>query len=320
MAHYCSTSFRMKTCNIVGLQTKIHDLINYPASISAFVASWFTPSSLFLFVNLVIGTIAITSRFATSKRPHDHEPSSSPSPHLVRSSSLLERFRSFHFIHYNKNDTAFPETEYLQPQLLRTPSLLERVKSFNFGLYNNNCYEPNGPELTDPVTVRPDEDPTTQSQLARTPSLLERLKSINFSSLCRSESIKAEREVEVEDDAPEPKSDRDSGNLVRRSKSETERESPARFPAKMKKSASEKAASRRREEGEEEEEVRVVERRRPETARGETRNGEGSGTASFGEDEAVDEKADDFINKFKQQLRLQRLDSILRYREMLTGN
>lgn len=40
-------------------------------------------------------------------------------------------------------------------------------------------------------------------------------------------------------------------------------------------------------------------------------------TVPYGEDEAVDRKADDFINKFRQQLKLQRLDSILRYKEML---
>lgn len=39
--------------------------------------------------------------------------------------------------------------------------------------------------------------------------------------------------------------------------------------------------------------------------------------SSFGEDEAVDKRADDFINKFRQQLKLQRLHSILRYKEML---
>jgi hypothetical protein len=31
----------------------------------------------------------------------------------------------------------------------------------------------------------------------------------------------------------------------------------------------------------------------------------------------VDERADDFINKFRQQLQLQRLNSLLNYKEML---
>ncbi|KAK7388198.1 hypothetical protein VNO78_23007 [Psophocarpus tetragonolobus] len=36
------------------------------------------------------------------------------------------------------------------------------------------------------------------------------------------------------------------------------------------------------------------------------------------EDEEVDAKADDFINRFKKQLRLQRIDSLLRYRGDMT--
>lgn len=36
-------------------------------------------------------------------------------------------------------------------------------------------------------------------------------------------------------------------------------------------------------------------------------------------DEEVDAKADDFISKFKQQLKLQRLESIVRYNEMVKG-
>ncbi|THG08564.1 hypothetical protein TEA_015924 [Camellia sinensis var. sinensis] len=34
-------------------------------------------------------------------------------------------------------------------------------------------------------------------------------------------------------------------------------------------------------------------------------------------DEQVDAKADDFINRFRQQLKLQRLDSIRRYKDMI---
>ncbi|MCI23771.1 hypothetical protein A2U01_0044953 [Trifolium medium] len=35
------------------------------------------------------------------------------------------------------------------------------------------------------------------------------------------------------------------------------------------------------------------------------------------EEKEVDAKADDFIKRFKQQLRMERLDSILRYRDIL---
>eukprot|EP00262_Sarcandra_glabra_P004803 TRINITY_DN16045_c0_g1_i1.p2 TRINITY_DN16045_c0_g1~~TRINITY_DN16045_c0_g1_i1.p2 ORF type:complete len:205 (-),score=45.97 TRINITY_DN16045_c0_g1_i1:58-672(-) len=78
---------------------------------------------------------------------------------------------------------------------------------------------------------------------------------------------------------------------------------PAKKPEKLKKSASEKLTF-----GHFEEEEEIVFVRRPETMK-ETRH--------VGDDEEVDAKADDFINRFKQQLKLQRLDSIIRYKDML---
>eukprot|EP00261_Vitis_vinifera_P038150 XP_019079393.1 PREDICTED: disease resistance protein At4g27190 isoform X4 [Vitis vinifera] len=49
------------------------------------------------------------------------------------------------------------------------------------------------------------------------------------------------------------------------------------------------------------------------------REGNAKATVAKGDDddEEVDAKADDFINKFKQQLKLQRLDSTIRYKEMI---
>ena len=86
------------------------------------------------------------------------------------------------------------------------------------------------------------------------------------------------------------------GQVVRRSKSDKGVGAPERQQEKMKKSVSEKSAL---------DENDVVRRRE---------------NASSGDDEEVDAKADDFINRFKQQLRLQRLDSLLRYRELLKRN
>lgn len=72
----------------------------------------------------------------------------------------------------------------------------------------------------------------------------------------------------------------------------------AKLPAKMKKSASLKSAFGHFEE------VEIVEARRPATVR------ERGTAAAAAADEGVDAKADDFINRFKQQLKLQRLNSI----------
>ncbi|MED6216465.1 hypothetical protein PIB30_008166 [Stylosanthes scabra] len=248
------------------------------ASVTFLIASWLTPSSLFIFVNLVIGTIAITSRFGNSPKEHDElQHHHHQWPQLARSPSLLQRFRSFKLAHqYTHDDPPLLQepAEFTQPQLVRTPSLLERVRSFNFTLHKNETTE----EETDQAqaqaqTNQPEfEEPATnheKPQLSRTPSLLQRLQSINLSRLYRGE----------EEQEPEA-----SGS------------DPGR------KSASER--------GRNEEDEEAVERRRPATTR------ESGGD----EDSEVDAKADDFINRFKKQLRLQRVDSILRYRQMLTAN
>lgn len=81
-------------------------------------------------------------------------------------------------------------------------------------------------------------------------------------------------------------------------------EVPEKLARKMKKSASSRSAfSHFKEED-------IVESRRPATVRE-------SKVAAADDDVEVDAKADDFINKFKQQLKLQRLDSIMRYKEVI---
>ncbi|XLS52882.1 hypothetical protein HN51_013559, partial [Arachis hypogaea] len=73
------------------------------ASVTLLIASWLTPSSLFIFVNLVIGTIAITSRFTSShnNRIQEHELQHP----FTRSPSLLQRVRSFRLTHQYTYDT-----------------------------------------------------------------------------------------------------------------------------------------------------------------------------------------------------------------------
>ncbi|KAG6431696.1 hypothetical protein SASPL_109778 [Salvia splendens] len=140
--------------------------------------------------------------------------------------------------------------------------------------------------------------------LVRVPSFLERVKSFNRSSYLSPQPEPPAREVEQ---PPHPDAaareihhapdaaarGTDAPSHVVRTKSEAVvRAALAARP--LQKSASERISILR---GEEEEE----ERRRPATVR-ERRGG----------DEEVDEKADEFINNFRQQLKLQRMDSILR--------
>ncbi|GLT79083.1 hypothetical protein SLA2020_505900 [Shorea laevis] len=361
----------------------------------ASLTSWLTPSSLFLVLNIVIGTILLISRFTTSIRPpyhyhqpgpdygapsllervksfdfssynykydhlnheapfvhpsepqytappplertpsflervksldfsfykydhlnheapfvHPSEPQYTAPPPLERTPSFLERVKSFDFSFY-KYDHSNHEAPFVHlseqqhtapPPLERTPSFLERVKSINFSLYNfapscseTDCVSHQQPEYEGPQPDSP--------QLSRTPSFLERVKSIT--SFYRSNSIKGNPETEF---PPQPETDSGTDMIrehspVHRSKSESQ-VTQSCLPEKIKKSASEN--SRHKEDDEE------VERRRPQKVRMEK-------TESFGESSDVDAKADDFINSFKQQLKLQRLDSLLRYREMFKG-
>ncbi|KAK3014729.1 hypothetical protein RJ639_008399 [Escallonia herrerae] len=184
------------------------------------------------------------------------------------------------------------------PQLARAPSLLDRVRSINLSLHK---YDQPEPFTFDSRNPDPQNDPP---QLVRAPSFLERVKSINLSSF----------KFETFDPSPpdthhtdrESDSNQASDHHVTRSKSDRSGETPGRAQGKMKKSASASFVDGVM-EGEQAEEA---DRRWPATVRG----GE---AASWGEDEGVDAKADDFINRFKQQLKLQRLDSLLRYQEML---
>ncbi|XLQ99937.1 hypothetical protein S83_066136 [Arachis hypogaea] len=79
------------------------------ASVTLLIASWLTPSSLFIFVNLVIGTIAITSRFTSShnNRIQEHELQHP----FTRSPSLLQRVRSFRLTHQYTYDTTLSTAE-----------------------------------------------------------------------------------------------------------------------------------------------------------------------------------------------------------------
>lgn len=180
--------------------------------------------------------------------------------------------------------------------LARAPSLLQRVKSIDyFSFYKF-------PPTQQPENTTQEHDPP---QLERAPSLLERVRSINFSSLYYSSEPEGTTQRPPDqtgsDADPGTGHDHDHDHHVTRTQSEHMVKATKR-QVKMKKSASEKAVSL---DLAEEEEREKVERRRPATTRASEK------TVLIG-DEEVDAKADDFINRFKLQLKLQRLESLLR--------
>ncbi|KAI5393505.1 pathogen-associated molecular patterns-induced protein A70 [Lathyrus oleraceus] len=276
--------------------------------------SWFTPTVFFLLLQLVIATIYITSTLANATHKHHHQ-----------------------------QDPNFPQ----QQQLFRSPSVLQRLKSINLYSYQNyNRSQHEQHHTPQPQTYHNEQHHTPQPQtyeneihvpqLARSPSVLQRLKSINLYSYFPTQPFTTKLEntnVEVKESEENDvlgeirdnlggnkeeeghhvsleevfmKLQGQGGNFAR-THSDTKPDSgevPVKLSRKMKKSASNKSAFSHFKEDD------IVESRRPATVKE-------AKAAAMDEDELVDSKADDFINKFKQQLKLQRIDSIMRYKNMV---
>ncbi|CAL5429276.1 unnamed protein product [Camellia sinensis] len=160
--------------------------------------------------------------------------------------------------------------------------------------------------------------------LPKSPSVLQRLRSINNLYTSRSQDFSPNQNPDSESPKSETHQNSQQTHFeedysrsldqvyhhhVNRSNSDTNPASgelPEKLPAKIRKSASAKSTFAHFEEDE------IVEARRPATVK------EGRVSTEAVEDEQVDAKADDFINRFKQQLKLQRLDSIIRYKDMIS--
>ncbi|XP_023535532.1 uncharacterized protein LOC111796947 [Cucurbita pepo subsp. pepo] len=315
-------------------------------SIWTSVNSWFTPTVLFVVLNLVIGTIAIASNLGGPQGPTQRRPSDPDHPqYLQRSPSMLQRLKSINLYAYRSEEPATvfekpPETDtryanFEHPQLVRSPSVLQRLK-FSF-----SGYKPEESFQSPPPETVFDKSPGIDThygnfehpQLVRSPSMLQRLK-FNFYGSKSEESFESpppsvpavqkiedvqirrredeSKRVEEEEDEDDEQSMEEvysklHGDHFTRTKSDTmpsAGEFPTKLARKMKKSASSKSAFSHFEADE------IVESRRPATVK------EGKEKMTEIDDE-VDAKADDFINKFKQQLKLQRLESILKYKEIV---
>lgn len=319
----------------------VEESVSFIPSIWASMNSWFTPTVLFVFLNIMIGTIAITSSLATQKGNDQQK--------------QQQQQQQQHQEHYGHGH---------QQQLARSPSVLQRLKSINF--YNYRSPEPNtnfgqNTHFTSHhfncEQEQQQEEPQYQHQppqWGRSPSMLQRLKSINLYNYLSQESTALDKSQEAahtqyspnQAHGQEQEQDQDQdqghhhlepeqeyeegededhiqdqeqtldeiygqlkGSSVSRSKSDTKPASGEilkKLPKKMKKSASSKSAFNHFKE----EDIVEVEARRPATAKE-----VGNAKVTQADDEGVDAKADDFIFKFKQQLKLQRIDSILRYKE-----
>ncbi|XP_073129469.1 uncharacterized protein [Henckelia pumila] len=276
-----------------------------PSSIWAFINSWFTPTVLFVLLNLMIGTIALTSTFATQKQPQNLQDSSSQNennqPKISKSSSLLQRLKSINFHpHFSSHDaqnlsinhhkSSEDSDNQFQAQLFETQSHYFFQES---PLENHETTpQSQGGYVLEHAHVQNPLETESHFTVEQKDSSLEDLKPGHDE---KGEEIERPAMDEVYSHFSRTKSDTQpaSGEI------------PTKLPARMKKSASLKSPFRHFEEEE------IVETRRPETVRE-----NGNGKVADG-DEEVDARANDFINKFKQQLKLQKLNSIIRYKDMV---
>ncbi|XP_072995522.1 uncharacterized protein [Typha latifolia] len=264
-----------------------------------FAGGWLTPTVLFVVLNIVIGTIALSSRGDRARHGQqdlrDDRGAEEHRPIARTSSSVLERLRSVSLYRFRSGDYPFeaadpiPETvadtrepdgageaEEHRPMPRTSSSVLERLRSASLYRFRSGDY------LSDAAAVDDQTPEPAGSVQAEEHRPLPRTSSSVFERL-RSLSLYRFRSGDYLSDDPTSETDPAAGGVKEhhygRSKSESQ-PPPTVAEGRIKKTAS-------------------------------------SSSAFAGEDEEVDARADDFINRFKQQLKLQRLNSLLNYTEML---
>ncbi|KAG2612379.1 protein TsetseEP-like [Panicum virgatum] len=262
-----------------------------PALWSA-VHGFFTPAVLFVVLNIVIGTIAVTSKVAAPAAADaaEEEEGAAAAP-----GAGGEQYR----------------------KLSRVPSMaFGRLRSFNLSRFAAPAPEP---AVAGAVDLGYEQPPALAAEQEE-PVVVQRVV-----------EPEPEPEPELEPE-PEPEPEREHEDAdahtaahVERSRSEAAAQAELpRLPARLRKSASDRSAFAHFEAEEVEEAVRAVEARRPAT----TREGARARRAPAAEPEPepepeeeagaggeVDALADAFINKFHHQLKLQRIESFIRHRE-----
>ncbi|KAI7727178.1 hypothetical protein M8C21_026991 [Ambrosia artemisiifolia] len=269
------------------------------ASMLAFMADWSTPAVLFCVLNLMIATIFIASNYNSPNNINNHHHDNIPSQ-LTRSPSLLERVKSVNLSSFYTTPESHvqysePTTECNSASQLsrRSSSLLERVKSidFSFSSFHNS------------VVTESEQLSNSPTERSRSPSLMDRVKSFKLASPFNTDQHSGDTASSKDEDSDiDPLKDSVEDSNVTNASERSGVTLVKRSPSKLRNSSSKKKVASS-EDGEEDDDWQ----RQPlETRR-----------AIRVPDESVDAKADDFIKRFKQQLKLQRLDSLQKLREML---
>ncbi|KAK3152524.1 hypothetical protein QOZ80_2BG0160160 [Eleusine coracana subsp. coracana] len=265
---------------------------------------WLTPPVLFVVINLVIGTIAVMSKLMSSSSSAagdgDHHHQQQQRQSLMRApSDAFDRLRCFSFSRLGLPASPLPHTP-------RYPAFDDDAAAEASPVHDHERGEWWQPSL-----------------LCRAPSVaLDRLRGLSFSRRGAADHhapATPPSEPATDDAAP-------SSWRLRPALAEMEREVREPEQTHIERSQSEAAAvapARRRPRAKKTRmAARTTEERAADDGHGKVEaTGRAVGAGRFDEvlppAVEVDERADDFIRQFREQLRLQRIDSILRYKDTL---
>ncbi|XP_071730368.1 uncharacterized protein [Rutidosis leptorrhynchoides] len=299
--------------------------ISVPSSIWTSLNSYFTSTVFFILLNLMIATIVFTSNLSNNTNNHqqddqqqekqDSNDQQNP-PQIVRSPSILNRIKSFNFNTLKPQPGSDPETYYQENpiEVAATQYVFNQplhYQHFDLDPVNPGQETETGVTQFDYNTI----DSSQETEAVMTHFEFEpahqETEVTHFDFDPTHEEIGSDTGFEDADafeslDEVYRKMKGGGGGYHDRTKSAGE--IPAKVPAnpaagKMKKSASLKVGFSNVES------ERIVEARRPATVRERKKT---VVTAADHDDVEVDAKADDFINKFKNDLKLQRMESIYR--------
>ncbi|XP_071693233.1 uncharacterized protein [Rutidosis leptorrhynchoides] len=272
------------------------------------IAAWFTPTILFCVSNLIIATlfIASISNTTTKHNGHDHnynhDQEYSFVQNISRVSLIVERVKSIKLSSYIPKielSSYVPKIE-LSSYLPKIEIQNEYISTIKIAKYTSLSRLAQSIFSACSYDTQPDSEryPSSKPKPNPSPSLLGRLKSIDFSTIYNHTNIISTELKQVPNSVSQLVQVHDSTTqlvqvplLLDRVKS-----------LKTKKAKMKKACSEVKIVSDNEEEIVL---RRPELAR-----------ARHNADDD-DAKADNFISKFRDQLKLQRLKSLDKYNDML---
>ena len=352
-----------------------------PLGAWAWIRGYFSPATLFLVVNLVIGTIALTSRATQQRRRREHYYHDDAHGHHLQEEPMHPQMEQPGYGHYYHPEQTLYAPPPAPAPLARTSSVLDRLRSLGLYRFCSSDFPPEygaaaaaaAPNYAQDVSAPVEEEETTatthyaksrlepapaagledERRLAPAPPRVKKSGSeVRKSQVARAAPRTVEAVAENDDSVEE------AVGGFRRGPSPLQQEyhyqeeyvpppARARAPAPVPLQRTSSVLDRLRSFGlyrfrsgdlgpdlpaaaeteeKEKQEAAHYGRSRSEPAREQGKKKQearmskssSSGVVEEAETEqCVNARADDFINKFKQQLQLQRLNSLLNYKEML---